>query len=190
MKKNIIITNKTAISKINKKKQHRNIIDCWDLPFDKTKIQDIIPVDKQYILIDEIMKNDILNNDVIILDEYTFDKSKLNTIIMSELKMKKQSYKQQDKSKNIYDDDKIISMKQIINLLVYSKLNCSYCKDEIYILYNEYRFSKQWTLDRINNDIGHHYDNCVVSCLACNLQKRRLNDDDFRFTKQMKIIKS
>ena len=31
---------------------------------------------------------------------------------------------------------------------------------------------QMWTLDRIDNNIGHNRDNVVISCLACNLQKR------------------
>ena len=29
----------------------------------------------------------------------------------------------------------------------------------------------QWTLDRLNNDIGHFNDNVVICCLTCNLKK-------------------
>ena len=47
-----------------------------------------------------------------------------------------------------------------------------------------------WTLDRINNDIGHYGDNVVIGCLACNLQKRRRGDEAFRFTKQLIIKKN
>ena len=49
---------------------------------------------------------------------------------------------------------------------------------------------KQWTLDRIDNDQGHTYDNVVIACLECNLQRRRTNSDKFLFTKQMKIVRS
>ena len=56
-------------------------------------------------------------------------------------------------------------------------------------MYNNVREKKQWTLDRLDNDIGHYNSNVVISCLECNLKKRRMNDDDFKFIKQMKIIK-
>ena len=46
-----------------------------------------------------------------------------------------------------------------------------------------------WTLDRINNDIGHYGDNVVIGCLACNLQKRRRGDEAFKFAKQLIVKK-
>jgi hypothetical protein len=56
-------------------------------------------------------------------------------------------------------------------------------------MYETVREKRQWTLDRINNDIGHNNDNVVICCLECNLKRGRLNDEKFKFTKQMKIIK-
>ena len=48
---------------------------------------------------------------------------------------------------------------------------------------------KQWSLDRIDNNIGHNRGNLVVACLECNLKRRRTNKDAFMFTKNMVIIK-
>jgi hypothetical protein len=48
---------------------------------------------------------------------------------------------------------------------------------------------KQWSLDRINNDIGHNSGNLVVACLECNLKRRRTNKDAFLFTKNLTIIR-
>ena len=45
----------------------------------------------------------------------------------------------------------------------------------------------QWTLDRINNDIGHNIGNLVISCLKCNLKRRRINQHSFMITKNMTI---
>jgi hypothetical protein len=42
-------------------------------------------------------------------------------------------------------------------------------------------------LDRINNDLGHNNDNVVISCLECNLKRRKKSKDSFLFTKQLKI---
>jgi len=47
----------------------------------------------------------------------------------------------------------------------------------------------QWTLDRIDNDMGHNNNNTVISCLGCNLQRRTTNQDKFLFTKQLKLKK-
>ena len=59
----------------------------------------------------------------------------------------------------------------------------------MYILYEISREMKQWTLDRIDNNIGHNYDNIVISCLDCNLKRRLKNKDSFLFTKQLKLTR-
>jgi len=69
------------------------------------------------------------------------------------------------------------------------KLCCHYCKDDMLILYENVREMKQWSLDRINNFLGHNVDNVVISCLKCNLNRRNLNSDKFLFTKQMTIVR-
>lgn len=45
----------------------------------------------------------------------------------------------------------------------------------------------QWSLDRIDNDIGHDFGNLVISCLKCNLKRRRINKNSFMFTRNMII---
>ena len=73
--------------------------------------------------------------------------------------------------------------------LVVSKLKCYYCRNNCLIYYRNKLEDKQWTLDRINNDIGHENNNVVICCYKCNVKRGRLNDESFKFTKQMKIIK-
>ena len=48
---------------------------------------------------------------------------------------------------------------------------------------------KQWSLDRIDNNIGHNVGNLVIACLECNLKRRRRTDEKFLFTKQLNIVK-
>ena len=57
------------------------------------------------------------------------------------------------------------------------------------ILSKKVRDQQQWTLDRIDNSLGHHKDNVVISCLQCNLKRRTTEIDRFTFTKQLKITK-
>ena len=109
-------------------------------------------------------------------------------IIKSNVMKKRSSYRTQDVNKDRLKDD-FITYEEIIEKLVISKLKCSYCKDNVLILYENKRDYKQWTLDRIDNSIGHSNVNTVISCLKCNLQKRKRDDDKFRFTKQMNLIK-
>ena len=66
---------------------------------------------------------------------------------------------------------------------------CFYCKCETYILYEIVREHNQWTIDRIDNSLGHNNDNFVISCLGCNIKRRKTNSDKFLFTKQLNLIK-
>jgi hypothetical protein len=52
------------------------------------------------------------------------------------------------------------------------------------------REMQQWTLDRIDNDKGHFSDNVEISCLECNLKRKKQNSEKFLFTKQIKIIRN
>jgi hypothetical protein len=107
----------------------------------------------------------------------------------TEIKTKLNSYKSQDIKKNIYDETKFITLNDLIEKLIQSNLQCHYCNENIFILYEIVRENKQWTLDRINNDLGHNEDNIVISCLQCNLQRRNTNSNKFLFTKQLILNK-
>jgi hypothetical protein len=109
--------------------------------------------------------------------------------ILSELKAKINSYKQQDIKKNIYNSDLLIKYREVIKKLFYSKLKCEYCSENVKILYRISRDNKQWTLDRINNDLCHSNENTIICCLQCNLKRRLMDKDKFEFTKKLKIIK-
>ena len=111
-------------------------------------------------------------------------------IYESEIKKKITSYKSQDVKKDRYESDKFIDFDNVVEKLVISKLKCKYCNKEIVILTNKYRDNDQWTLERINNDIGHNTDNVIISCLECNLKRRNSNMDNFEYTKKLKINKS
>jgi hypothetical protein len=142
----------------------------------------IIPRKKEY----DLSFNDAKYINQLYLDE-DFDEK--NTII-KELRKKLSSYLAQDKKKNRpYDNKKYINYDELLSHLVKSKLRCYYCKVKVMLLYNNIREPKQWTLDRIDNNQPHNTDNVVISCLKCNLERRRRNDKKFLMGKQMKIIK-
>jgi hypothetical protein len=109
--------------------------------------------------------------------------------IVNQIEIKINGYKQQDVIKKRYNDSVFIKTEQVINKLYECSLQCHYCKEKTFILYDLVREMKQWTLDRINNDEGHNTDNVIISCLDCNLKRRRTNKDAFLFTKQLNIIK-
>jgi len=114
------------------------------------------------------------------------DNSKL---LKREIEKKINSYKTQDINKNIFNELLLISLTDTIEKLVGSKLKCCYCKEKVYLLYKNVREPKQWTLDRINNDLCHSNENTLIACLHCNLQRRTRDMEKFKFTKQLKIKK-
>ena len=114
----------------------------------------------------------------------------ITLLIEKQIKKKISSYKNQDIIKKIYDSEKIITFEEIIEIMNKENIKCYYCHYDMFILYELSRENKQWTLDRINNDIGHNKDNIVLSCLECNLQKRKKQKEAFLFTKNLKVIQS
>jgi hypothetical protein len=116
-------------------------------------------------------------------------RNKYCTLISGHIKAKLCAYKQQDLLKKIYNPEEFVNYHEVISLLNDCKLKCHYCACEIFLLYQFVREKKQWSLDRINNDIGHNNGNLVIACLECNLKRRRTNKDAFMFTKNMKIIR-
>ena len=106
-----------------------------------------------------------------------------------ELNKKLSNYKQQDKKKNRYNETNFIKLEELLEKLIISKLKCHYCRHQCLIFYKNLREKKMWTLDRIDNNIGHNNNNIVISCLDCNLQKRRRGEEAFKFMKQMAIKK-
>ena len=130
----------------------------------------ILNYDKQF----EIIKN-IYNN-------YNFYEKKF---VISELKKKMNSYKSQDQKKDIHEYCNLITINNIIEKLYFSQLKCYYCNCNVCIIFENIRFKKQWTLDRLNNLDEHTNKNTIIACLECNLQRRRKNSDKFLFTKKL-----
>ena len=102
------------------------------------------------------------------------ESNNITTLLEKQIKRKISSYKSQDINKNRYDKDKFISFQEVILLMSQEEIKCYYCKCFMFILYEFARENKQWSLDRIDNDLGHNKDNIVLSCLECNLKKRKI----------------
>tara|TARA_B100000508_G_C11460254_1_gene278895 strand:- start:1615 stop:2133 length:519 start_codon:yes stop_codon:yes gene_type:complete len=109
--------------------------------------------------------------------------------LISDLKKKINGYKSQDVRKNVLLPLKFITYEVLIQKLVESKLKCYYCLNQMALIYENVRQMNQWTLDRIDNNLGHNSDNVLISCLECNLKRKDMNKDKFLFTKQLKIKK-
>lgn len=135
--------------------------------------------------LNHIMQLDILNT--IHKSPIASHNKKYISTFITNLKNKLSSYKQQDLLKKKYNLSTFVTYEQTLQLLVESNLLCHYCHKEIYILYKRVREMSQWSLDRIDNDIGHDFGNLVISCLKCNLKRRRINKNFFMFTRNMII---
>ena len=107
--------------------------------------------------------------------------------IIGELRKKTNSYKTQDEKKDRYDISSFIKNEELYEKLVVSKLRCFYCSKEVKVVYGYVRDDFQWTLDRIDNGIGHSSEDTVISCLKCNLQRRVTDCKKFEFTKKLRI---
>jgi hypothetical protein len=143
-----------------------------------TKLDKInLTIEKQIEVIKKISENNYTSYD---------DESR---IMCQQLERKISSYKQQDVEKKVLDLDKLLNLKNVIDKLIDCQLNCYYCNSKMYLLYEIVRESKQWTVDRVNNDLGHNNDNFVVACLECNLKRRCKTKEKFLFTQQLCIVK-
>jgi hypothetical protein len=121
-------------------------------------------------------------------NNYNFT-DEISKISIQQINKKIYGYKQQDAIKKHLNNDKFITFESIINKMIECQLKCYYCCCEMNVLYDISREMKQWTVDRINNDLGHNLDNYYLACLECNLKRRRRSDDKFLFTKQLNLIK-
>jgi hypothetical protein len=97
-------------------------------------------------------------------------------------------YKSQDKKFEIYSEYHCIKQDDVIQKLKECDYTCYYCKEKVLMEYGK-RDPKQWTLDRIDNTMGHNTNNVLISCLACNLKRRNRTVEKFLFTKQLTISK-
>lgn len=166
-----IISVKLEKEKTLKKKYSNNILDLNDISSEN------------------ILKFNINNQNNFINNLYLNNDFREKKELISLLIAKINNYKQQDIKKKINNND-LISLNQLIEKLVVSKLLCFYCKKKIYLFYLNVREKLQWTLDRIDNNKNHSNDNTIICCLDCNLKRRTKNKDDFLFTKQLIINKS
>ena len=128
------------------------------------------------------MVNEILNNNFINYDD-------VSKIAIQEINKKIYGYKQQDNLKKHYDDKKFLTYESVIRKMIECELKCRYCQNEMNVLYDVSREMRQWSVDRVDNDLGHNVDNYHLACLECNLKRRLRTDEKFLFTKQLNIVK-
>ena len=170
--KNIIITginNKYQIKKLKKEPKtikKRILFENLDIDFSQEcQLQSI---------------KDLLNNET---------ETEYLKLMKSQIEHKISNYKNQDLIKNRFNPASHITYNEVVEKLNACNLTCYFCKTALFILYDVVKEKCQWSLDRINNDLGHETNNVLIACLDCNLKKRRKNVDAFAFTKQLIINK-
>lgn len=134
----------------------------------------------------------ILQNNIFMSIEEAEESSTPNNVIKTIIRQihnKINGYKQQDQLKKVFQESQFITFEHVVKRLVECEIKCYYCKREMMVLYDISREMTQWSVDRIDNDKGHNMDNYHLSCLECNLKRRRRTDDKFLFTKQLNLIK-
>ena len=124
-------------------------------------------------------------------NQYKFveDTNIIPDIVSRELRKKISSYKSQDRRKNIYNDDEFIDFDFVINLFKETQLKCYYCEKQVFVIYDNVRECKQWTIERIDNRIGHNKNNSVMACLDCNLRRRCMYHERYIMTKKLSLVK-
>ena len=111
-------------------------------------------------------------------------------ILFREIRRKIEGYRCQDLEKSKYNDLEFIAFKDVVQKLIQCKMICFYCQEKVKLLYLQVRDPKQWTLERIDNQVGHNRTNVEIACLSCNVRRRTMYHEKFRFTKQLIIQKS
>ena len=171
-------TNNKNIKKIclEKEKSLRKITTTkkW-----KTEEKDFL-FENQIQILKNIIENIIENN----------EKKDIHNLFKNEIQNKINSYRSQDIQKKKYQESLFVDFPFVIQILIESNLDCFYCKKKVQIIYEIVREPFQWSLERIDNEMGHNKDNVKIACLSCNLRRRTMYHERFIFTKQMcNIIK-
>jgi 5-methylcytosine-specific restriction endonuclease McrA len=149
----------------------RAACEKWNLP------DNYFTYSHQFSIVSKLYMN--LENDVI----------ENRDIYIKEITKKLSGYKRQDIDKDIYSKNIFISLEELIEKLLCSKLKCFYCKTACELIYENILSKRQWTLDRIENDAGHNADNVVICCLECNLKRGTMDSDRFKYGKQLRFKK-
>jgi|688.fasta_scaffold1057349_1 RNase P subunit RPR2 len=122
----------------------------------------------------------------LIADDRTLEERKF---FIKEIKAKLDGYARQDVANGMHDLAAFISLDATVELLLVSKMRCTYCRECCELIYKDVMAPRQWTLDRVDNDQGHNAGNVVLACLACNLQRRTMDAERFKFGKQLRVVK-
>lgn len=110
-------------------------------------------------------------------------------VILKHITQKIAGYKSQDIKKELYEEEKLVDVHYVLKTLENAENICYYCKESVKVLYENVREPLQWSLDRIDNSIGHNKENVVIACLQCNVGRKTMHQGRYEFTKQLVITK-
>ena len=169
---NISLTN-INVDTLKKDKEPKKRVDSfkWSFP------EEFYEYESQMNLVIDISNNDFSPKD------------EVGKIMIQQINKKISGYKQQDIFKKRLNTEQFLNLKSVILKMIECQLKCRYCMKEMFVLYDISRETKQWSVDRIDNDLGHNIDNFHLACLDCNLKRRRRTDEKYLFTKQLSITK-
>ena len=165
--------------KIEPKPQKKRLItntSSWNTHFDSSKDYE---VSEQKKVLELLL---LLRPNIEVLDP------KLH-FLREQIRQKLYGYKAQDIKKGIYQVDTFITLEYILQLLSDCDLSCFYCHEPVFLWYEVCREAKQWSVERIDNALGHDVGNVAIACLSCNLKRRCMYHERYVFTKDLKIQK-
>jgi len=110
-------------------------------------------------------------------------------LITRQIKNKISAYRSQDTRKDLLNPIELVDVRTAIELLYAAENKCFYCKSPVRILYENARDPKQWSLDRIDNSLGHIKRNLMIACLDCNLRRKTMYHERYAYTKQLTIVR-
>ena len=89
-------------------------------------------------------------------------------LVASQLRGKLRGYRNQDIDKGLYQDGSggFVTYPYVLALLYTTRLMCCYCGATTMVVYEGVREPKQWTLERIDNRVGHNIGNVQIACFT------------------------
>jgi hypothetical protein len=151
----------------------------------KEKKDRVVTKDKKWTMCENDYNSDL---QLSIMKEADLSNNVYN-LMCREIKRKISGYKNQDQKKNKYSEDDFIDIDFIKETILENELKCYYCCERVYVLYKSVREPKQWSVERMDNKYGHNKNNITIACLECNLKRKTIYHERFRFTKQLTIKK-
>jgi hypothetical protein len=110
--------------------------------------------------------------------------------ILQQINSKIGGYKCQDLDKGFFDVGTFVDLSYVLQSIIDCGGRCFYCKEPVVFLYEQVRDPNQWTLERLDNSLGHNRGNVQIACLNCNLRRRTMYHERFLFTKQLVISRA